>query len=167
MQGGLGGREAASVPTTSPPAGDVTLSCLNCADQRVLKLDGAQLSELLTKQQIRLFCANCQSLTSWCGVEPDRRTGQQRRAGRHISMEVSLRVRSDASELRFTEVTHTRNGSPEGACFTLQRPLRQGMVVHITMPYEEGMMELPERRARVVRMEKKGDAWEVAVQFLS
>lgn len=155
------------MPLTSAPASTVTLACLNCADQRVLKLDGAQLSEFLNKQQIRLFCGNCQSLTSWCGVEPDRRTGQQRRVRRHLSMEVSLRVRSDAADLGFTEVTRTRNTSADGACFTLQRQLRQGMEVHITMPYEEGMMELPERRARVVRMEKNGDAWEIAVQFLS
>lgn len=155
------------MPLTSQKASDVTLSCVNCADQRVVQLDSGQLSELLSKHQIRLFCANCQTLTSWCGVEPDRRTGQQRRAGRHVSLEVCLRVRSDAPELRFTEVTRTLNASPDGTCFTLGQSLRVGMTVQVLMPYEEGMMELPERRARVVRVEKKGDRWEVAVQFVS
>lgn len=155
------------MPLTSVSGSDLTLSCLNCADQRVMKLDGAQLSELLHKQQLRLFCGNCQSITAWCGVEPDRRTGQVRRAARHLAMDISLRVRADASDLRFTAVTRTRDTSPGGTCFALERPLRVGLTVYITMPYEEGMMELPERPARVVRMEKKGAAWEVAVQFVS
>lgn len=154
-----------SAPTTPTVAGSHTLSCLSCADQRSLLLDQRELAELLSHQQIRLFCANCQSITAWAGVEPDRRQDEGRRTSPHVRMELPIRVRASLPQLSFTEVTRTLNVSRDGACFTTRQPLREGMEVNLLVPYVEGEA-LPETRARVVRVEKKGEDWEVAVQLL-
>lgn len=154
-----------SAPTTPTAAGSHTLACLSCADQRSLVLDQRELGELLNRQQIRLFCANCQSITAWTGVEPDRRQADSRRASRHVRLEMPIRVRASLPQLNFTEVTRTVNVSRDGACFTTRQALREGMEVNVLVPYVEGET-LPETRGRVVRVEKKGDDWEVAVQFL-
>src|SRR3972149_3766773 len=44
------------------------------------------------------------------------------------------------------------------------QPLREGMEVFLLMPYHEGET-LPEMRAKVVRVDKYGDVWEVGVEF--
>lgn len=154
-----------SVPPTRLPAGEQLLACMNCGDQRALQLDRAQLSDLLGRQQVRLFCANCQTLTTWAGVEPDRRSRTPRRAGRRVRMQLPIRVRSNSPQLSFVEVTRTLNASRDGACIVLHQPVREGMELQVLMPYSEGE-NLPETRAKVIRAEKFGDAWEVGVEFI-
>lgn len=153
-----------AMPATPSPAGSQTLACLTCAEQRSLILDRHELAGLLSNQQVRLFCSNCQTITSWSGVEPDRRSGQPRRTSRHVRMELPIRVRSNAPNLAFTEVTRTVNAR-DGACFSTRQPLKEGMEVMVLVPYKEGET-LPETRARVVRVEKKSDDLEVAVEFI-
>ena len=165
VRGGVGREDCMSAPPTPTVAGSQSLECLICGDQRSLVLDQRELAELLTHQQLRLFCANCQSITAWTGVERDRRGGAQRRASRHVRLELPIRVRASLPQLNFTEVTYTVNASRDCACFNTRQPLREGMEVNVLVPYVQGET-LPETRARVVRVEKKGDDWEVAVQFL-
>ena len=154
-----------SMPATPLPASGQLLSCMNCGEQRTFPLDRTQLNELMSRQEVRLFCAHCQSLTTWGGTEPDRRAGVPRRAARRVRMELPIRVRSQSPQLSFSEVTQTLNASRDGACFPVHQPLREGMEVFLLMPYHEGET-LPEMRARVVRVEKNGELWEVGVEFL-
>ena len=154
-----------ATPATPSASENQLLACMSCGEQRNLVLDVRELSELLSHHEIRQYCSNCQTLTSWYGVEPDRRSGQQRRTSRHVRMELPIRVRSNAANLAFTEVTHTLNVSREGACFATHQPLREGMDVMVLVPYKEGE-QLPETRGRVVRVEQKSDNWEVSVQFV-
>ena len=151
-------------PATPFPAGSQLLACMNCGEQRPFPLDRNQLNELTSRQQVRLFCPDCHSLTTWSGVEPDRRSGQPRRTARRVRMELPLRVRSQSPQLSFNEITHTVNASRDGACFLVHHPLREGMEVFLLMPYHEGET-LPETRAKVVRVDKYGDVWEVGVEF--
>ncbi|OFV81905.1 MAG: hypothetical protein A3D93_01480 [Acidobacteria bacterium RIFCSPHIGHO2_12_FULL_67_30] len=153
-----------SMPATPLPAGGQLLACMNCGEQRTLPLDRSQLNELMSRQEVRLFCPDCHSLTSWSGVEPDRRNGTPRRAARRVRMELPIRVRCQSPQLSFNEVTHTLNASRDGACLVVHQPLREGMEVFLLMPYHEGET-LPEMRAKVVRVDKYGDVWEVGVEF--
>ena len=154
-----------SMPATPLPTGSQLLACMSCSEQRTFQLDRSQLNDLMSRQEVRLFCAHCQTLTTWAGAELDRRSGQPRRAARRVHMELPIRVRCQSPQLSCNEVTHTLNASRDGACLVVHQPLREGMEVFLLMPYHEGET-LPEMRARVVRVEKSGEVWEVGVEYV-
>ena len=152
-------------PTTSQPSGGVILACLNCADQRLFDLSPGQLADFFNNREVQLFCPNCQAYTTWSGLERARRPDKPRRTRHRVRVALPIRVRSDAPELRFTEVTRTLSASRDGACFYSRQPLRQGMVLYVQIPYEE-VQTLPDTPARVVHVAETSDQSQVAVKFL-
>lgn len=141
----------------------VTLSCMECGELVELKLTPNQLTELLAKPEIKLPCTPCQSVTQWVSTELDRRVTPRRSTNR-VKVEMPIRVRSEKPGDSFTEVDTTINASREGACFTTEHALSEGMEIFVLVPYTEGE-DLPETRARIVRVEQKGDQYEVGVTF--
>ena len=45
--------------------------------------------------------------------------------------------------------------------------LREGMTVYVMMPYSEADSALFEKQARVVRVERRGDVYEVGIELIS
>ncbi len=162
---------------TSPAFGSFTLTCYQCGDQRLDVPAREELVELLRAQGVHLFCSQCEILTPWLSekseqppesqpVEQEQPAGQQQRRARRARMKLSIRVRSEAPELPFTEVNATLDVSRLGALFLCSHPLRKGMEVFVQVPYNEGDA-LPETRAQVVRVRPLEEYYEVAVQFIS
>ncbi len=160
---------------TSPAFGSFTLTCYQCGDQRLDVPAREELVELLRAQGVHLFCSQCEILTPWLSEKPEQPpesqpaeqeqpAGQQQRRARRARMKLSIRVRSEAPELPFTEVNATLDVSRLGALFLCSHPLRKGMEVFVQVPYNEGDA-LPETRAQVVRVRPLEEYYEVAVQF--
>lgn len=141
----------------------ITLSCMECGEQVELKLSPDQLTELLSKPEIKLPCTTCSSVTLWFSTELDRRVTPRRTISR-VKIEMPIRVRSENPGDSFTEVNSTINASRDGACFTTEHALSEGMEIFVLLPYTEGD-DLPETRARIIRVEQKGDKYEVGVEF--
>ena len=161
---------------TSPAFGSFTLTCYQCGDQRLEVPAREELVELLRAQGVHLFCSQCEILTPWLSGKPEQPpesqpaeqeqpAGQQQRRARRARMKLSIRVRSEAPELPFTEVNATLDVSRLGALFQCSHPLRKGMEVFVQVPYNEGDA-LPETRAQVVRVHPLEEYYEVAVQFI-
>lgn len=162
---------------TSSAFGSFTLTCYQCGDQRLDIPAREELVELLRAQGVHLFCSQCEILTPWLSEKPEQPpesqpaeqeqpAGQQQRRARRARMKLSIRVRSEAPELPFTEVNATLDVSRLGALFLCSHPLRKGMEVFVQVPYNEGDA-LPETRAQVVRVRPLEEYYEVAVQFIS
>jgi hypothetical protein len=146
---------------------ETLLACIACGTQQPFELNPTQMIELVRNGQLRLPCPACGTVTSWYGLEPDRRTGTNRRSSRHSRLQLRIRVRCSSPELVSTEVATTTSASLHGASFISSRRLTEGMVVHVILPYSEGDTESLERRARVVRVEPGNGVNEIAVQFLT
>ena len=155
------------MPTPANLSRGVLLACVTCGNQQTFDLDVFQISDLQRHDQLRFYCAACGGLTSWSGVQADRRSGVERRTCRHTLIFLPIRVRCDLPTLRFTEVTHTLTASRKGASFTTHHSLSEGMTVYLVMPYGEADSVSFEKQARVVRVEKKQAGFEVGVEFLS
>lgn len=162
---------------TSPAFGSFTLTCYKCGDQRLDVPAREELVELLRAQGVHLFCSQCEILTPWLSEKPEQPpetqpaeqeqpADQPQRRARRARMKLSIRVRSEAPELPFTEVNATLDVSRLGALFLCSHPLRKGMEVFVQVPYNEGDA-LPETRAQVVRVRPLEEYYEVAVQFIS
>ena len=162
---------------TSPAFGSFTLTCYQCSDQRLDVPAREELVELLRAQGVHLFCSQCEILTPWLSEKPEQPletqpaeqkqpADQPQRRARRARMKLSIRVRSEAPELPFTEVNATLDVSRLGALFLCSHPLRKGMEVFVQVPYNEGDA-LPETRAQVVRVRPLEEYYEVAVQFIS
>jgi len=82
-------------------------------------------------------------------------------------MVLPIRVRCNLPALQFTEVTRTLTASRNGASFTAHHALSEGMTVYVLMPYSQEDSAPLEKRARVVRVEKKPSGLEVGIEFLS
>lgn len=146
---------------------EAMLACAGCGERRHVSLDRFQQIELYQNQQIRQLCPHCQQMTSWYAVEPDRRSGNDRRCSRHVKMELPIKVRSTAAGNSFTEVTQTVDVARDGCQFVTQRALPEGMQLFLVMPYNgPSDDELPETRAEVIRVEDQGGMNLVAVRFL-
>ncbi|MCH6552648.1 MAG: PilZ domain-containing protein [Acidobacteria bacterium] len=167
-------REVTAV--TSPAFGSFTLTCYQCGDQRLDVPAREELVELLRAQGVHLFCSQCEILTPWLSEKPEQPpetqpaeqkqpADQPQRRARRARMKLSIRVRSEAPELPFTEVNATLDVSRLGALFLCSHPLRKGMEVFVQVPYNEGDA-LPETRAQVVRVRPLEEYYEVAVQFI-
>ncbi|MFB3139958.1 MAG: PilZ domain-containing protein [Candidatus Acidiferrales bacterium] len=167
-------REVTAV--TSPAFGSFTLTCYQCGDQRLDVPAREELVELLRAQGVHLFCSQCEILTPWLSEKPEQPpetqpaeqkqpADQPQRRARRARMKLSIRVRSEAPELPFTEVNATLDVSRLGALFLCSHPLRKGMEVFVQVPYNEGDA-LPETRAQVVRVRPLEEHYEVAVQFI-
>ncbi len=152
---------------TPGPSGSTVLACMTCETQQGVDLNPGQLAELFNKQQVRLYCPACQTSTTWYAVQPDRRSGQERRTTRHAHIDLPIRVRCDQPDMKFIEFTRTLTASRQGASFTSIHPLREGMVVLVIVPFREGDSTILELQARVVRAEQKGNGCQVGVEFLS
>ena len=161
---------------TSPAFGSFTLTCYQCGDQRLDVPAREELVELLRAQGVHLFCSQCEILTPWLSEKPEQPpetqpaeqkqpADQPQRRARRARMKLSIRVRSEAPELPFTEVNATLDVSRLGALFLCSHPLRKGMEVFVQVPYNEGDA-LPETRAQVVRVRPLEEYYEVAVQFI-
>ena len=107
------------------------LACMISGDEQRFDLHHVQLKELHMREQLRLFCRACQQVTSWTGVQPDRRSSPQPR------IELPLRVRCELPGFNFTEVTRTLTASRKRASFVSRHALRQGQTIYVVMPYSE------------------------------
>ncbi|MFQ5926783.1 MAG: PilZ domain-containing protein [Terriglobia bacterium] len=155
---------APPIPGSTPGA---LLACAQCGERHHFTLDRFQQLELYQKQQIRHVCPHCQELTTWYAVEPDRRKDVQRRSSRHVKMALAVRVRGEADNACFTEITQTLNVARDGCRFFTKKPLREGMHVFLVMPYHGAADDaLPETRAEVIRVEELADGKAVAVRFV-
>jgi hypothetical protein len=136
---------------------------MDCGEQVELKLTPNQLTELLAKPEIKLPCTTCNAVTQWFSTELDRRV-TPRRSNNRVKVEMPIRVRSEKPGDSFTEVGTTLNASRDGACFTTKHALSEGMEVFVLLPYTEGE-DLPETRARIIRVEQKDGQYEVGIEF--
>lgn len=144
---------------------DILLSCEVCRNRKTLELSSFDLQELVDKQRVKLDCDHCNEVTGWCAVEADRRI-KQRRSVCRVPVEIPIRVRCDSHLLQFDEFTKTISVSREGARFMTEVMIAEGTEVFVSVPYREGDA-LPERRARVVRVDKVFDGFEVGIEFVN
>ncbi len=142
------------------------LGCATCGAEQSWELSFEQLNELVRNGQLRLLCPACRTMTTWYGLQPDRRAGSERRTSRHARIKLPIRVRCTCQESNFTEVTTTITASRQGASFISSHELHEGMTVDVIIPYSEGDPQALEMRARVVRVEPKGRVYEIGVQIL-
>ena len=74
------------------PSAGTLLARMTCGAEKRFELTPEQLSDLARNGQLKFSCPNCGTVTSWYGLELDRRTGHERRDSRHarIGMPIHL-----------------------------------------------------------------------------
>lgn len=98
-------------------------------------------------------------------AQTERRTGKDRRRSNRARMKLPIRIRFKAGPEMVSEVSKTLDISRHGVRFVCSRQLELGQEVFVLAPYNESE-ELPETRARVIRVFPHEDKYSVAVEYI-